>query len=498
MARHFYLIASAIFAFTLLSTDIAQACLGVSRTVTARGFNANMGMGGSAGLGLRNKEVILTFDDGPKSSTTKRILRALSAECTKATFFVLGRMARSNPKLLQQIARSGHTIAQHTNDHPNLTRLSIAQAENEINRGIASVNLALGSQRRASTRLFRYPYLARSSRLDAMLKRKGLLPVSAGIDSNDWKSGSGAAMVNRVMAQLKRRGRGVILMHDIQNKTASALPSLLRRLKQGGYRVVHLRGSGAPRTNVIASRKQEPKATRLASRKKKSRAVRVAALQTKKRKSFGFFRKRDNGLPGVDTITTGSVKKRSVKRTSKQRLKRKKLEKKVRKGFFARLRERRLERAQALAAKQSAKKRIKKTNRKVKKKTRVSKRVKKTKKKSWFAKRREARLARAEERKAALKKRNKRKLTKRSKRKTKRVAKNSTKRKSLFGRLFKRIARKRAESDRSYGLRLYDDLLNLEQENKELTKLMKVTELPLDQRPEVQSLLKILRPLASK
>lgn len=486
MARQIYLIASAIFAITILSVDIAQACLGVSRTVTARSFNANMGMGGSAGLGLRNKEVILTFDDGPKSSTTRRVLSALSAECTKATFFVVGQMARSNPGMLQQIARAGHTIAQHTQGHRNLTRMSVAQAENEINRGIASVNLALGGRRSASTRLFRYPYLARSSRLDAMLKRKGLLPVSAGIFSHDWKGGSGAAMVERVMSQLNRKGRGVILLHDIQNKTASALPTLLRRLKQGGYRVVHLRGSGAPRTNIIASNKTTQK------------AVRVAALQTKKRKRFSFFRKRDNGLPGVDTITTGSVKKRNVKRTSKTRLKRKKLEKKIRKGFFARLRERRLERAQALAAKQTAKKRIKTSNRKLRKKTRASKRIKKTKKKSWFAKRREARLARAEERKAASKKRNKRKLTKRSKRKSKRVAKRTTKRKSIFSRLFKRVARKNTESDRSFGLRLYNDLLNLEEENKELTQLMKVTDLPLDQRPEVQSLLKILRPLANK
>ena len=486
MARHFFTIASAMFAITLLSIDIAHACLGVSRTVTARSFNANMGLGGSAGLGLRHKEVILTFDDGPRSSTTNRVLRALSAECTKATFFVVGHMARSNPKLLQKMARAGHTIAQHTEGHSNLTRMSVAQAENKINRGIASVNLALGSHRSASTRLFRYPYLARSSRLDAMLKRKGLLPVSAGILSNDWKGGSGIAMVNRVMKQLERKGRGVILMHDIQNKTASALPTLLRRLKQGGYRVIHLRGQHAPRTNVIASRKQ------------KGKAVRIAALQTKKRKRFSFFRKRDNDLPGVDTTTTGSLKKKTVKRTSKKRLKRNKQAKKVRKGFFARLRERRAQRVQALAVKQTQKNRIKKSNRKVAKKTRDSRRTKRTKEKSWFAKRREARLARAAERKAALKKHNKRKLSKRSKRKTKRVAKRSEKRKSIFSRLFKRIARRKAESDRSFGLRLYDDLLNLEQENKELMELMKVTELPLDQRPEVQSLLNILRPLASK
>ena len=486
MVRHFHLVASVVFAITLLSIEAAHACLGVSRTVTARSFNANMGVSPSAGLGLRHKEVILTFDDGPKASTTPRVLRALSAECTKATFFVVGHMARANPKLLQRIARSGHTIAQHTEGHSNLTRMSVAQAETKINRGIASVNLALGGRRSASTRLFRYPYLARSSRLDAMLKRKGLLPVSAGILSRDWKGGSGAAMVNRVMSQLKRKGRGVILLHDIQNRTANALPALLRRLKKEGYRVVHLRGSGSPRTNVIASKKKTPK------------GVRVAALQPKKRKRFRWFRKRDNGLPGVDSVTTGSIKKRRVQRTAKKRLARKKVEKKVRKGFFARLRERRVQRAQALAAKQSQKKRIKKSNRKIKKRTRVAKRAKTTKRKSWFAKRREARLARAAERKAALKKRNKRTVSKRAKRKTSRVAKRSTKRKSIFGRLFKRIARKRAESDRSFGLRLYDDLIDLEQENKELTHLMKVQELPLDKRPEVQSLLKLLRPLANK
>jgi len=469
MARQLFLIASAFFAITLLSIDIAQACLGVSRTVTARSFNAHMGVGGGVGLGLRNKEVILTFDDGPRSSTTKRVLGALSAECTKATFFVVGHMARSNPKLLQRIARAGHTIGQHTEGHSNLTRMSVAQAENKINKGITSVNLALGRYRSSSTKLFRYPYLARSSRLDAMLKRKGLLPVSAGILSNDWKGGSGTAMVDRVMRQLKRRGRGVILLHDIQPKTASALPALLRRLKQGGYKVVHLRGSGAPRSTVVASKKTKPK------------AVRVAALKTSKTKRSNRIKRKNRKLSRVDRTTTGSVKK------------------KARKGFFARLRERRLERAQALAAEQTKKKRVKKSTRKIKKKTRSAKRIKKPKRKSWFAKRREARLARAEERKAALKKRTKRKSTKRlKKRGTRRVAKRTTKKKRTFGSWFKRISRKNQESKRSFGLRLYDDLLSLEKENAELTRLMKIQDLPIDQRPELQPLLTFLRPLASK
>lgn len=235
----------AVFTLLWASTVVAQACLGVSRTINVRSFAANMGTGGSGGIGLRPKEVVLTFDDGPKRSTTPRVLSALRAECTKATFFVVGRMARSNPKLLQKIARSGHTIAQHTHDHANLRNGSMANASRNIARGVADVRKALGPYRSRSSKLFRYPYLARSAALDKVLRRQGLLPFSAGVLSNDWKGGSGTAMVNRVMARLKRNGRGVILMHDIQNKTASALPLLLRRLKQGGYKVVHIRSGGS-------------------------------------------------------------------------------------------------------------------------------------------------------------------------------------------------------------------------------------------------------------
>ena len=260
----------------------AQACIGVSRTITVSSFKSSMGTGSSGGIGLRRKEVVLTFDDGPARGSTTRIMKTLRAHCTKATFFPTGRMARANASLLRRLAGAGHTIAHHTHAHPNLRRMSLASAGREIDRGVASVNRALG---RRGSRLFRYPYLARSRALDGVLRRKGLLPFGIGIDSNDWRGGSPRTIVNRVMGQLRRRGSGVILMHDIHSRTAKALPLLLTRLKAEGYRVVHVRtrGSGpAPSATgpriARAETRRKRKSRRLSSR-------RVAALEARARKS---------------------------------------------------------------------------------------------------------------------------------------------------------------------------------------------------------------------
>ena len=151
---------SALLIFVMLGIEIAQACMGVSRTINIRSFKDHMGTGASGGIGLRRKEVVLTFDDGPVTSTTNRVLAALDRECLKATFFVVGRMARNNPKLLQKIARKGHTIGHHTDDHANLRNVSLASAHRNIDKGRRAVNAALGPYRSRSSKLFRYPYLA--------------------------------------------------------------------------------------------------------------------------------------------------------------------------------------------------------------------------------------------------------------------------------------------------------------------------------------------------
>ena len=74
---------------------------------------------------LERGEVVLTFDDGPDAKRTKPVLDALSAQCTRATFFLLGKNAKANPKGVRQIIEAGHTIGSHSLDHANLAYLPL-------------------------------------------------------------------------------------------------------------------------------------------------------------------------------------------------------------------------------------------------------------------------------------------------------------------------------------------------------------------------------------
>src|SRR5205823_12438017 len=113
-------------------------------------------------LPLGDKEVVLTFDDGPLPPYTDRVLEALAAECVKATFFMVGRQANAYPATVRRVYNEGHTIASHSQNHPLVfTKLTLLRAEQEIDQGIHSVTAALGDQRALSP-FFRFPVLGRS------------------------------------------------------------------------------------------------------------------------------------------------------------------------------------------------------------------------------------------------------------------------------------------------------------------------------------------------
>lgn len=186
---------------------------------------------------LADKEVVLTFDDGPARRYTLPVLDALDAECTKATFFAVGRMALADPEMLKETARRGHTIGTHSWSHRRLHEIGKAKAKDEIELGISAVSRALGQP---AAPFFRFPYLGDSKALIGELagRNQGIFGID--VDSRDFSTRNPAVVRSRVMAQLKAKGRGIILFHDIQPSTAGAIPTLLKELKKGGYKVVHL------------------------------------------------------------------------------------------------------------------------------------------------------------------------------------------------------------------------------------------------------------------
>jgi len=96
-------------------------------------------------LPLKDHEVVITFDDGPLPPYTNIILDTLASQCVKATYFLVGQMARANPSVVRRIYNEGHTIGTHSQRHPHaFERLSMQRIEREVDDGIDSVTAALG------------------------------------------------------------------------------------------------------------------------------------------------------------------------------------------------------------------------------------------------------------------------------------------------------------------------------------------------------------------
>ena len=190
---------------------------------------------------LRDKEVVLTFDDGPWPSTPT-VLKALTDQCLKATFFEIGKHATWRPEITKQVIDAGMTVGTHTWSHKHLTRnpyaKHIEQAEQEVEFGNSAVHMAAAGGKIAP--FFRFPALQHLPQLLPYLAERNIAVFSADIDSHDYRMHKPDQVVKSVMSQLEKHSKGIILMHDLHRNTAEALPELIRQLKAGGYKVVHM------------------------------------------------------------------------------------------------------------------------------------------------------------------------------------------------------------------------------------------------------------------
>ena len=191
---------------------------------------------------LRDKEVVLTFDDGPWPKSTAAVLKALTDECLKATFFEIGQHAMWHPEITKQVIEAGMTVGTHTWSHKDLARNPYAkdleQAEQEIEMGNSAVNMAAAGAPVAP--FFRFPDLQHAPQLLTYLGERNIAIFSTDIDSRDFKMHKPEQVIKSVMSQLEKRGKGILLMHDFHKNTAEALPELLHQLKGSGYKVVHM------------------------------------------------------------------------------------------------------------------------------------------------------------------------------------------------------------------------------------------------------------------
>jgi peptidoglycan/xylan/chitin deacetylase (PgdA/CDA1 family) len=189
-------------------------------------------------LPLEDHEVVLTFDDGPLPPKTNHVLDTLAHECVKATFFLVGEMAVSYPDVVRRIKTTGHTVGTHTQSHPFwFHTVPVARAEEEIAKGIISVTSVLGEP---PAPFFRVPGLRRTDTMERYLATENLMTWSADFLADDWTNISAALVYARALRRIEAKGRGILLLHDIQARTAEALPHLLNELKRRGYHIVHV------------------------------------------------------------------------------------------------------------------------------------------------------------------------------------------------------------------------------------------------------------------
>ena len=198
-------------------------------------------------LPLADKEVVLTFDDGPLPPYTGKVLDIMASECIKATYFIVGAMAKESPKLVQRAYEEGHTIGTHSMTHPTHFRAqSVERGNQQIDDGIAATAAALGDADKVAP-FFRFPGFGHTPTGEQHSAERGLMVWGADFPADDWMRISAREVAHRALRRLEAKGKGILLLHDIHARTVEALPMIIEELKARGYRIVHVVPASADR-----------------------------------------------------------------------------------------------------------------------------------------------------------------------------------------------------------------------------------------------------------
>ncbi|KJC49257.1 polysaccharide deacetylase [Bradyrhizobium sp. LTSP849] len=191
-------------------------------------------------LPLKDHEVVLTFDDGPLPKNSNQVLQILADECIKATFFIIGEQAKANPEGVRKLVAAGHTVGTHSMTHPlTFNKMPLDKAEAQINGGIEWTSAAMTDPSKLAP-FFRIPGLMRAEGVENLLISRGIQVWSADFPADDWRHVSPDRVYQLAIQRLEAKGKGILLLHDIQARTVAALPKIIRDLKARGYRIVHV------------------------------------------------------------------------------------------------------------------------------------------------------------------------------------------------------------------------------------------------------------------
>jgi peptidoglycan/xylan/chitin deacetylase (PgdA/CDA1 family) len=189
--------------------------------------------GASLWRGARNDRAIaLTFDDGPKPGITEQLLAILQREKAPGTFFVIGRHVTAFPDLSRQIHDAGMEMECHSYTHPNLTKIPLKQAEEELMRTVAAIRSASGE----NTRFFRPPGGDINSRIVQMAAKWGLTPCMWTVDGEKMEKTTPQELISWMLPRVVPGS--IVLLHNGRQNTVDALPALIKGLRARGFTFV--------------------------------------------------------------------------------------------------------------------------------------------------------------------------------------------------------------------------------------------------------------------
>ena len=202
------------------------------------------------GRRLPDKTVVLTFDDGPHARHTDRIREILAQHEAKAVFFhvgqnlgAVGKDSQVHPTRAsaasQRLLEAGHTLANHSFTHSFLPKLDDERLKSEIEL----TDRMLKEVSKSESPLFRAPYGARNEKVKEAIAAHKLRSIMWNVDSQDWADPVPSSIADRVVRIVESEKRGIILFHDIQQRTVEALPLVLDALSARGYRFLAWNGS---------------------------------------------------------------------------------------------------------------------------------------------------------------------------------------------------------------------------------------------------------------
>lgn len=231
---------------TLAKTVVVLTALGV-----LLGTNLGVAPAGAAVAPCSRGLVALTFDDGPASGVTPRLVRLLTERHVPATFFMLGSRVRSDPADARLVARRGFVVGNHTWSHAQLTRLSDAAIRSDL----SSTRRELRGHGITPSRLMRPPYGSINARVRRVIRSMGMVPVLWTIDTRDWAGGTSAQIATRVLSRLRPHGTNIVLQHDGVRRSPTsieAVPRIVSGARSRGYCLTSLNRQGRPAVPVPA------------------------------------------------------------------------------------------------------------------------------------------------------------------------------------------------------------------------------------------------------